>query len=102
MEDYAYLDLIIWGLSPLIFLLIRPKLLHFIDNNKALSKSTHLRAMVLFCALVVLSFLCMNYSNEFAWNLLSKSFNVDFGYFLFDFLMRMFSVHAGIFSCWSK
>ena len=102
MEGYAYLDLIIWGLSPLIFLLIRPKLLLFIDSNKALSKSTHLRLMIFLCALAVLSYLSMNYSDSLAWNMFSKSFNVDFGYFLFDFLMRMFSVRVSICSCWWK
>ena len=60
--------------------------------NKNLTTLYNLKAMILFCLLVVLSYMFMNYSHTFNWNYFSRSFNLDFGYFIFDFLMRTFSV----------
>lgn len=92
VEGYEYLDLIIWGLSPMVFLSLRPQITTYIEHNKHYMKSLTYTLLKWSMALVLLSYMFMNYSPLFNWNYFSRSFNLDFGYFIFDFLMRIFTV----------
>lgn len=102
VEGYVYLDLMIWGLSPLVFLTLKSKLTRYFKKGKNLTRPATFKGMI-FCILVLcLSYPFLNYSQDFNWNYFSRTFNLDMGYFVFDFIMRTLDVIKCSFSCWSN
>ena len=86
------MDLIIWGLSPLVFLVIKTKLVAYLRKGKGNTRRGTLKGMV-FCIFVLsLSYPFLNYSADFNWNYFSRTFNLDMGYFVFDFILRTLDV----------
>lgn len=92
VEGYVYLDLLVWGLSPLAFLFIRNRFFNFFRNqNKELRGKTFRGIIILTCVIFV-SYFFLNYSPKFNWNYFSRTFNIEVGYFIFDTLIRTFEV----------
>lgn len=113
VEGYVYLDLIIWGISPLIYLLFRPTLYKMIkpdistdkiatinETNKLIKQiqkhkkhlnfihKRRLSFLITFSLAIFISFLFMNYSQTFNWNYFTRIINMDIGYLIFDFACR--------------
>ena len=92
VEGYAYLDLLVWGLSPLSFLFLRDKFFNFFRNqSKGVRDKTFKGIIILSCVLFT-SYFFLNYSPIFNWNYFSRTFNIEVGYFIFDMLIRTFEV----------
>lgn len=92
VEGYVYLDLLVWGLSPLAFLFIRQRFFDFFRNqNKAIRGKTF-KGILILTSLLFSSYFFLNYSPKFNWNYFSRTFNIEVGYFIFDTLIRTFEV----------
>ena len=95
-----YLDLMIWGLSPLVFLGLKSKLVRYFKESRHQTRPATLKGMILCILVMCLSYPFLNYSQDFNWNYFSRTFNLDMGYFVFDFIMRTLDVGICLFSSW--
>lgn len=86
------MDLMIWGLSPLAFLALKGSLTQYLREAGGYMRPDTLRGMIICCCVLCLSYPFLNYSQYFNWNYFSRTFNLDMGYFVFDFLLRTFDV----------
>lgn len=102
VEGYAYLDLLVWGLSPLSFLFLRDKFKSFFSNQKRGVRDKTLKGIVALSIMIVTSYFFLNYSPMFNWNYFSRTFNIEVGYFIFDMLIRTFEVTLALLSYWWK
>lgn len=88
---YAYLDLVIWAISPLAFVFLRGPLIRYFSTGTHIYQPTF--RILIACTLAMIpSYLFLNFSPAFRWNGYSETFNLDMGYFLFDFIIRTMEV----------
>ena len=91
-DDYANFDLLIWAVSPLIFLCLRDKLVSFFADHTRQLRGTTMFTFIACTFSITCSYFFLNVSPFFRWNNYSVTFNLDVGYFIFDFVIRTFEV----------
>jgi hypothetical protein len=93
VEGYVYLDLLVWGLSPLTFLFLRDRFFNFFRNQNKGVRSKTFKGIIIINCLIFISYFFLNYSPKFNWNYFSRTFNIEVGFFIFDMLIRTFDVN---------
>lgn len=103
LEGYVFLDLLIWGVSPLLFQICRnPLRMHISlpsDNSGQYASVVAQRrsGWLMGCSLTIaVAYLFMNYSESFRWNYFSRIVNLDFGFLLFDLACRCMEVNRNV------
>jgi hypothetical protein len=93
LEGYVFLDLLIWGISPIIFWVFRTHIIRLITPDGRIGyRRRRFILLLLWSVSIFISFLFMNYSESFRWNYFSRIINLDFGYLLFDISCRCMQV----------
>ena len=92
VAGYVYLDLLIWAISPLIFLILRGPLIEYFAKEEGHIQSLTMKILLACTIAMVPSYFFLNFSPSFSWNSFSTTVNLDMGFFIFDFIIRTLEV----------